>query len=126
MNEDYTENETNEAETQCPMRPGHPPHPVHHAACPVMREYVKAANMGPSVFFTIRDVLGLDPKYKPHRNVDAVRCAKMMSKMIKQKLCRRGMSVEGKLTWRFNDNQAYELAVKILQLEPENREFRFQ
>ena len=46
--------------------------------------------------------------------------------MIKQKLCRRGMSVEGKLTWRFNDNQAYELAVKILQLEPENREFRFQ
>ena len=115
------ENETKEAETQCPRH--------HHgiaSECPVMREYAKAVDMGPSVFCTIRDVLGLDPKYKPHRNVDAVRCAKLMSKMIKQKLCRRGMSLEGKLTWRFNDNQAYGLAVKILELEPENREFRFQ
>ena len=109
---------TKEAETQCPRH--------HHHECPVMREYVKAADMGPSVFCTIRDVLGLDPKYKPHRNVDAVRCAKLMSKMIKQKLCRRGMTHEGRLTWRFNDNRAYELAVKILELEPENHEFKFQ
>ena len=122
MNDQNETNETNDAEA---IGRG-PTNQCHHTECPVMREYVKAANMGPSVFFTIRDVLGLDPKYKPHRNVDAVRCAKMMSKMIKQKLCRRGMSVEGKLTWRFNDNQAYELAIKILQLEPENREFRFQ
>jgi hypothetical protein len=130
------ENETKEAETQCPMHHhagapgvyGGPTHPHHGIAseCPMMREYAKAVDMGPSVFCTIRDVLGLDPKYKPHRNVDAVRCAKLMSKMIKQKLCRRGMSLEGKLTWRFNDNQAYGLAVKILELEPENREFRFQ
>ena len=110
-------NGTKEAETQCPMH-------HHHgiaSECPVMREYAKAVDMGPSVFCTIRDVLGLDPKYKPHRNVDAVRCAKVMSKMIKQKLCRRGMSLEGKLTWRFNDNQAYGLAVKILELEGEPR-----
>ena len=121
---DSETNETNETKgTQCPVH-------HHHSECPVLiasyREYRKAADMGPSVFCTIRDALGLDPKYKPHRNVDAVRCAKVMSKMIKQKLCRRGMSLEGKLTWRFNDNQAYGLAVKILELEPENREFRFQ
>jgi hypothetical protein len=81
------------------------------------REYRKAADMGPSVFCTIRDALGLDPKYKPHRNVDAVRCAKLMSKFIKQKQCRRAMSIEGRLTWRFNDMAAYYQAVDTLQLE---------
>jgi len=108
-------NETNETKgTQCPVH-------HHHSECPVLiasyREYRKAADMGPSVFCTIRDALGLDPKYKPHRNVDAVRCAKLMSKFIKQKQCRRAMSIEGRLTWRFNDMAAYYQAVDTLQLE---------
>ena len=108
-------NETNETKgTQCPVQ-------HHHSECPVLiashREYRKAADMGPSVFCTIRDALGLDPKYKPHRNVDAVRCAKLMSKFIKQKQCRRAMSIEGRLTWRFNDIAAYHQALDTLQLE---------
>ena len=113
-----TDSETNETKgtkgTQCPVH-------HHHSECPVLiasyREYRKAADMGPSVFCTIRDALGLDPKYKPHRNVDAVRCAKLMSKFIKQKQCRRAMSIEGRLTWRFNDMAAYYQAVDSLQLE---------
>ena len=111
------EQETKEQETQCPR---------HAADCPVMREYRKAADMGPSVFVTIRDVLGLDPRYQPHRNSDADRCAKLVSKMIKKGVCRRGMSVHGRLTWRFNDDPAYRLALEILALEPVNHEFRFQ
>jgi len=104
-------NETNETKgTQCPVQ-------HHHAQCPVLREYRKAEDMGPSVFCTIRDSLGLDPKYKPHRNVDAVRCAKLMSKFIKQKQCKRAMSMEGRLTWRFNDMAAYHQALDTLQLE---------
>ena len=51
--------------------------------------YTRAEDLGPSVFCTIRDCLGLDPKYKPHRNVDAVRLAKLMSQVIKEKLCKR-------------------------------------
>ena len=68
---DSETNETNETKgTQCPVH-------RHRSECPVLiasyREYRKAADMGPSVFCTIRDALGLDPKCKPHRNVDAVR-----------------------------------------------------
>ncbi len=112
---DSETNETNETKgTQCPVH-------RHRSECPVLiasyREYRKAADMGPSVFCTIRDALGLDPKYKPHRNVDAVRCAKLMSKFIKQKQCRRAMSIEGRLTWRFNDIAAYHQALDTLQLE---------
>ena len=36
---------------------------------------------------------------------------------IKQKQCKRAMSIEGRLTWRFNDMAAYYQAVDTLQLE---------
>ena len=66
-----------------------------------------ADEMGPCVFVAIRDTLGLAPKYKPHRNVDAVRIANIMSRMIKEKLCKRAKNAEGRLTWRFLDYDAY-------------------
>ena len=97
----------NESETKgCP-----------HSNCPVLREYRKAADMGPSVFITIRDTLCLDPKYKPHRNVDAVRVARLMSRMIKNRLCKRAMNAEGRLTWRFNDMETFDMAIDMLQEE---------
>ena len=63
--------------------------------------------LGPCVFVAVRDTLGLNPKYKPHRNVDAVRIANIMSRMIKGKLCKRAKNAEGRLTWRFLDYDAY-------------------
>ena len=63
--------------------------------------------LGPCVFVAVRDTLGLAPKYKPHRNVDAVRIANIMSRMIKEKLCKRAKNGEGRLVWRFLDNDAY-------------------
>ena len=79
--------------------------------------YAKTEDLGPSVFCTIRDVLGLDPKYKPHRNVDAVRLAKLMSRVIKEKLCKRALNEEGRLCWRFLDDAAYDTAIETLRKE---------
>ena len=79
--------------------------------------YAKTEDLGPSVFCTIRDVLGLDPKYKPHRNVDAVRLAKLMSRVIKEKLCKRALNEEGRLCWRFLDDAAYDTAIETLRNE---------
>ena len=76
--------------------------------------YAKVEDLGPSVFCTIRDALGLDPRYKPHRNVDAVRCAKLMSRLIKEKLCKRALNEEGRLCWRFLDDATYDAAIEIL------------
>ena len=77
--------------------------------------YAKTEDLGPSVFCTIRDALGLDPKYKPHRNVDAVRIAKLMSKLIKEKLCKRALNEEGRLCWRFLDDAAYDTYIETLR-----------
>ena len=79
--------------------------------------YAKANDLGPSVFCTIRDCLGLDPRYKPHRNVDAVRLAKLMSRVIKEKLCKRALNGEGRLCWRFLDDAAYDAAIETLRNE---------
>mgnify|MGYP003713730673 FL=1 len=84
------------------------------------KQYAKAQDLGPSVFCTIRDALGLDPRYKPHRNVDAVRCAKLMSRMIKQKLCKRALNEEGRLCWRFLDDATFDAAIEILIDEPDS------
>ena len=97
--------------SRCPVRLGH----LH-----LRRredEYVKVEDLGPSVFCVIRDSLGLDPRYKPHRNVDAVRLAKLMSKLIKMKLCKRALSSDGKLCWRFLDDVAYDIALETLKSE---------
>ena len=66
-----------------------------------------AEELGPCVFVAVRDTLGLAPKYSPHRNVDAVRIANIMSRMIKEGLCKRAKNAEGRLVWRFLDNGAY-------------------
>ena len=79
--------------------------------------YTRVEDLGPSVFCTIRDCLGLDPKYKPHRNVDAVRLAKLLSQMIKEKLCKRALNEEGRLCWRFLDDAAYDTAIETLRNE---------
>ena len=73
-----------------------------------------AGDLGPSVFSTIMDTLDLDPRYKPHRNADAVRMAKLMSKLIKMKLCKRAMNEDGRLCWRFLDDKAYDTAIETL------------
>ena len=88
------------------------PHLTRNAA-----SYTRAGDLGPSVFCTIRDCLGLDPKYKPHRNVDAVRLAKLLSKMIKEKLCKRALNEEGRLCWRFIDDAAFDTALVTLRTE---------
>ena len=77
-------------------------------------EYAVAEDLGPSVFSTIMDTLDLDPHYKPHRNADAVRIAKLMSKLIKMKLCKRAMNEDGRLCWRFLDDTAYDTAIETL------------
>lgn len=84
------------------------------------KQYAKAQDLGPSVFCTVRDTLGLDPRYKPHRNVDAVRCAKLMSRLIKEKLCKRAMNEEGRLCWRFLNDATFDAAIEILCEEPSN------
>ena len=49
----------------------------------------EAYGEGLSVFGLICDVLGLRPLYKPHRNGDAIRVAKLLGQMRKEKLCVR-------------------------------------
>ena len=83
--------------------------------------YAVAGDLGPSVFSTIMDTLDLDPRYKPHRNADAVRMAKLMSKLIKMKLCKRAMNEHGRLGWRFLDDKAYEKAIETLADEQDAR-----
>ena len=77
-------------------------------------KYVRVEDLGPCVFCVIRDSLCLDPRYKPVRNVDAVRLAKLMSKLIKMKLCKRAMNSDGKLCWCFLDDAAYATALETL------------
>ena len=88
--------------------------------------YTTVEDLGPSVFCTIRDALGLDPRYKPHRNVDAVRIAKLMSKLIKEKLCKRALNEEGRLCWRFLNDAAYDTAIETLGACPRAHAFFFQ
>ena len=76
--------------------------------------YAVAGDLGPSVFSTIMDTLDLDPRYKPHRNADAVRMAKLMSKLIKMKLCKRAMNEDGRLGWRFLEKKAYDTVIETL------------
>ena len=81
---------------------------------PAVYAYAIAEDLGPSVFSTIMDTLDLDPHYKPHRNADAVRIAKLMSKLIKMNLCKRAMNEDGRLCWRFLDDKAYDTAIETL------------
>ena len=73
---------------------------------------------GLSVFGLICDVLGLRPLYKPHRNGDAIRVAKLLGRMIKEKLCVRRMGNSGRLGWVFESADKYRDAMQILDEEP--------
>ena len=75
---------------------------------------------GLSVFGLICDVLGLRPLYKPHRNGDAIRVAKLLGRMIKEKLCVRRMGKNGRLMWVFESGESYQSAMEILDEEPSN------
>ena len=79
---------------------------------------------GVSVWHLIVDVLGLQPKYKPHRNSDAVTVARLLSRMIKDKLCRRRKGPKGQLRWEFDSAEHYGMGLSILNVEPSA--FRFQ
>ena len=80
---------------------------------------------GVSVYHLVVDVLGLCPKYKPHRNTDAVTVARLLSRMIKDRLCmRRKGGLRGQLRWEFDSAEHYGLGLNILNIEPSA--FRFQ
>ena len=80
---------------------------------------------GVSVWHLIVDVLGLQPKYKPHRNADAVTVARLLSRMIKDRLCRRCKGgPKGQLRWEFDSAEHYGAGLSILNVEP--CAFRFQ
>ena len=79
---------------------------------------------GVSVWHLIVDVLGLQPKYKPHRNSDAVTVARLLSRMIKDRLCRRRKGPKGQLRWEFDSAEHYGAGLSILNVEPSA--FRFQ
>ena len=78
----------------------------------------RAYGEGLSVFGLICDVLGLRPLYKPHRNGDAIRVAKLLGRMIKEKLCVRRMGNSGRLGWVFESADNYRDAMQILNEEP--------
>ena len=80
----------------------------------------RAYGEGLSVFGLIVDVLGLRPLYKPHRNGDAIRVAKLLGRMIKEKLCVRRMGKNGRLMWVFESGESYQSAMEILDEEPSN------
>ena len=63
-------------------------------------------------------VLALRPLYKPHRNGDAIRVAKLLGRMIKEKLCVRRMGNSGRLGWVFASADKYRDAIQILDEEP--------
>ena len=81
---------------------------------------------GLSVFHLICDVLGLQPIYKPHRNEDAVTVARILGRMIKDRLCRRKHlnAKNGRKTWVLESASSYERAMDILELEPARFGFR--
>ena len=79
----------------------------------------RAYGEGLSVFGLIV-VLGLRPLYKPHRNGDAIRVAKLLGRMIKEKLCVRRMGKNGRLMWVFESGESYQFAMEILDREPSN------
>ena len=79
---------------------------------------------GVSVYHLIVDVLGLCPKYQPHRNSDAITVARLLSRMIKDRLCRRRKGPRGQLRWEFDSVEHYGLGLDILNIEPSA--FRFQ
>ena len=79
---------------------------------------------GVSVYHLIVDVLGLCPKYQPHRNSDAITVARLLSRMIKDRLCRRRKGPRGQLRWEFFSAEHYRLGLDILNIEPSA--FRFQ
>ena len=80
---------------------------------------------GVSVWHLIVDVLGLLPRYKPHRNSDAVTVARLLSRMIKDRLCRRCKGgPKGQLRWEFDSAEHYGAGLSILTVEPSA--FRFQ
>ena len=80
----------------------------------------RAYGEGLSVFGLICDLLGLRPLYKPHRNGDAIRVAKLLGRMIKEKLCVRRMGKTGRLMWVFESGESYQFAMEILDREPSN------
>ena len=84
----------------------------------------QAYGAGVSCYALIVDVLGLQPKYKPHRNADAVTVARLLSRMIKDKLCRRRKGPKGQLRWEFDSAEHYAVGLSILTVEPSG--FRFQ
>ena len=59
-----------------------------------------------------------DVLYKPHRNGDAIRVAKLLGRMIKEKLCVRRMGNSGRLGWVFESADNYRNAMQILDEEP--------
>ena len=79
---------------------------------------------GVSVFHLICDVMGLQPLYKPHRNEDALTVSRILSRMIKDRLCVRKRSHGGRLTWVFDSATSYTRAMDILELEPGRCRFR--
>ena len=80
---------------------------------------------GVSVYHLIVDVLGLCPKYKPHRNADAVTVARLLSQIIKARLCRRRKGgPREQLRWEFDSADNYGIALSMLDNEP--GAFRFQ
>ena len=84
-----------------------------------------AYGAGVSCYALIVDVLGLLPKYKPHRNADAVTVARLLSRMIKDRLCRRCKGgPRGQLRWEFDSAEHYAAGLSILTIEPSA--FRFQ
>ena len=78
----------------------------------------EAYGEGLSVFGLICDVLALRPLYTPHRNGDAIRVAKLLGRMIKEKLCVRRMGNSGRLGWVFASADKYRDAIQILDEEP--------
>ena len=80
---------------------------------------------GVSVYHLIVDVLGLCPKYRPHRNTDAVTVARLLSRIIRARLCRRCTGgPRGQLRWEFDSADNYGIALSMLNNEP--AVFRFQ
>ena len=80
----------------------------------------RAYGEGLSVFGLICDVLGLRPLYKPHRNGDAIRVAKLLGRMIKENLCVRRIGKSKQFGWVFESADKYRDAMHILDEEPSN------
>ena len=90
----------------------------------VVEEEEEGYGAGLSVFHHICDVMGLQPLYKPHRNEDALTVARILSRIIKDRLCRRKRTRGGRLAWVFGSAADYDRAMDILELEPGRCRFR--